>query len=144
MGFDINRATIVGRMGQDPELKHLPSGDAVTNFSVATDESYRDRNSGEMVDKAEWHRVTVFGKTAEFVANHCGKGSRVYVEGPMQTRKWTDQEGNDRWSTEVKAQRVINLCPIKSGDQGKDSPPPSQAAPAPQSNTMPDVEEVPF
>lgn len=105
MAGSMNKVILVGRLGQDPKLAYAPSGVAVVNFSMATDESYTDRE-GNKVDKTEWHRVVVFGKQAELCSNYISKGSLVLVEGSLQTRKWQDQQGNDRYTTEVKAQRV--------------------------------------
>ncbi|WP_291321723.1 single-stranded DNA-binding protein [Desulfonatronospira sp.] len=108
MAGSMNKAIIVGRLGQDPKLAYTASGLPVVNLSVATDESYTDRD-GNKVDKAEWHRVVVFNKPAEFCANYLGKGSLVLVEGRLQTRKWQDQQGQDRYTTEIVAMRVQGL-----------------------------------
>jgi len=101
----VNKAIIVGNMGQDVELKYTPSGLAVANMSVATTESRKDK-SGEYNDLTEWHRIVVFGKTAEFVSKYLGKGSTVYVEGRLQTRSWEDKEGIKKYSTEIIADAV--------------------------------------
>lgn len=104
----LNKVMLIGRLGADPDLRFVAGGQPVTTLNVATDESYIDRD-GNRVKKAEWHRVTVWGKTAENCKNFLGKGSLVYVEGSLQTRKWQDQQGTDRYSTEIKAQRVLFL-----------------------------------
>ena len=101
----LNKAMIIGRLGRDPELRYSQDGKPVCTMSAATDESYTDRN-GQRVDRAEWHRIVVYGKTAENCAHHLGKGSLVFVEGSLQTRKWQDQQGQARYMTEIKAQRV--------------------------------------
>ncbi len=101
----LNKAMIIGRLGRDPELRYSRDGKPVCTMNAATDESYTDRN-GQRVDRAEWHRIVVYGKTAENCAHHLGKGNLVYVEGSLQTRKWKDQQGQDRFTTEIKAQRV--------------------------------------
>lgn len=101
----LNKVMIIGRLGRDPELRYTQSGMAVANFNVATDESYVDKN-GNKVDRTEWHRVVVYQKTAENCAKYLSKGSLVYVEGGLQTRKWQDQQGQDRYTTEIKAERV--------------------------------------
>ncbi len=101
----LNKVQIIGRLGQNPELKYSQSGVAMTNLNVATDESYTDRD-GNRVDRAEWHRVVVFQRQAENCANFLAKGSLVYVEGSLTTRKWTDQQGVDRYTTEIRAQRI--------------------------------------
>lgn len=105
MSASLNMVQIIARLGRDVDLKYSQSGTAVANISVATDESYTDRN-GTKVDRTEWHRVVAYGKTAENCANFLAKGSLVYVEGSLQTRKWQDQQGQDRYTTEIKAQRV--------------------------------------
>ena len=93
----INRVTILGNLGNDPDIKFLPSGDAVANISIATSESWADKNSGEKKESVEWHRVVFFGKLAEIVGQYLHKGSKVYVEGKLKTRKWQDNDGNDRF-----------------------------------------------
>lgn len=100
MAGSINKVILVGRIGQDVKLNYMPSGQPVAEFSVATDESYKDRE-GNKVEKTEWHRVKVFGKTAEFCSNYLGKGRLVYIEGKIQTRSWEDQQGQKRYMTEV-------------------------------------------
>lgn len=101
----LNKAMIIGRLGREPELKYTQSGSPVCTFSVATDESYTD-NGGQKVEKAEWHRVVVFQKAAENCSQYLAKGSLVFIEGKLETRKWQDQQGQDRFVTEIKAQRV--------------------------------------
>lgn len=101
----LNKVMIIGRLGRDPELRYSQSGMPIASLNVATDESYVDKD-GNKVEKAEWHRVSVFQKAAENCANFLAKGSLVYVEGCLQTRKWQDQQGQDRYTTEIKAQRV--------------------------------------
>lgn len=101
----LNRVELIGRLGRDPELKYSQTGAPVCRFNVATDESYTDRN-GNRVEKAEWHTVVAFQKLAENCAQYLTKGSLVYVEGNLTTRKWQDQQGQDRYSTEIRAQRV--------------------------------------
>ena len=104
----LNKVMLIGRLGRDPELRYTQGGQPVASLNVATDESYTDRD-GNKVDKTEWHRVTVWGKSAENCNNFLGKGSLVYIEGSLQTRKWQDQQGQDRYTTEVRAQRVLFL-----------------------------------
>lgn len=101
----LNKVMIIGRLGRDPELRYTQSGSPVATLNVATDESYMDRD-GNKVERTEWHRVSVFQRQAENCANFLAKGSLVYVEGSLQTRKWQDQNGQDRYTTEIKAQRV--------------------------------------
>lgn len=141
----LNKVMIIGRLGRDPELRYTQSGAPICSLAVATDESYQDRD-GNKVDRTEWHRVSVFQRAAENCANYLAKGSLVYVEGSLQTRKWTDQQGVERYTTEIKAQRVQFLDrkgdnPRAGAGAGPDedfggSPrrnlPPRQSAPRPQ------------
>lgn len=97
----INKVILVGNLGQDPEVRYTPNGSAVTSLSLATSESWKDKNTGQMQEKTEWHRVSLFGKLAEIAGEYLRKGSQVYIEGKLQTRKWQDKQGQDRYSTEV-------------------------------------------
>jgi len=101
MSRGINKVILVGNLGQDPEVRYLPNGGAVANITLATSESWMDKNSGQRQEKTEWHRVVFFGKLADIVSQYVKKGSKLYVEGKLQTRKWQDQSGNDRYTTEV-------------------------------------------
>jgi single-strand DNA-binding protein len=123
----LNKALIIGSLGKDPELKHLPSGGSVVNFSVATKEVWNDKASGKKQEKTEWHNIVVFGKQAENCAKFLSKGSRVFVEGKIQTRSWDDKDGNKRYTTEVNASDVKFLTTnsqtndaLKSIDDTKD------------------------
>lgn len=104
----LNRVMLIGRLGRDPELRYTQTGQPVATLNIATDETYTDKD-GNKVDKTEWHRVVVWGKSAENCNNFLGKGSLVYVEGSLQTRKWQDQSGQDRYTTDVRALRVLFL-----------------------------------
>lgn len=97
----INKVILVGHLGQDPEVRYMPNSTAVTGLSIATSESWRDKQSGEMKENTEWHRVVLFGKLAEVAGEYLKKGSQVYLEGHLRTRKWTDNGGTERWTTEV-------------------------------------------
>lgn len=101
----INKVILVGNLGQDPEVKYMPSGGAVANITIATSESWRDKQTGEQKENVEWHRVVLFGKVAEIAGEYLRKGSQVYIEGQLRTRKWTDQQGVEKYSTEV----VVNV-----------------------------------
>ncbi|WP_100913566.1 single-stranded DNA-binding protein [Pseudoalteromonas spongiae] len=101
MARGINKVILVGNLGQDPEIRYTPNGNAVASVSLATSDSYKDKNTGQLVDKTEWHRVVFFGKVAEVVGGYCRKGSQIYVEGKLQTRKWQDQQGQDKYTTEI-------------------------------------------
>ena len=105
----INKVIVVGNLGADPDSRTMPSGNAVTNISVATSESWNDKETGEKQEKTEWHRVVFFGRLAEIASDYLKKGSQVYVEGKLQTRKWEDKEGNERWTTEIVANQMQML-----------------------------------
>jgi single-strand DNA-binding protein len=100
----INKVIIVGNLGQDPEVRFMPNGSAVANFTVATSESWVDKQTGEQKEKTEWHRVVIFGKLAEIAGQYLKKGSKVYIEGALQTRKWQNQQGVDQYTTEIVVQ----------------------------------------
>ena len=143
MSASLNMVQIIGRLGRDVDLKYSQSGTAVASMSVATDESYTDRD-GNRVDRTEWHRIVAYGKTAENCANFLAKGSLVYVEGSLQTRKWTDQQGNDKYTTEIKAQRVQFLNRKEDAGSGqKEGGTRQKAAPAQRDNYQ-NMDEVPF
>jgi single-strand DNA-binding protein len=92
---------LIGNLGADPEIRYANNGNAIANVNIATSESWKDKNTGEMVEKTEWHRVVFFRRLAEIVGEYLKKGSKIYVEGKLQTRKWQDKEGQDRWTTEI-------------------------------------------
>lgn len=103
MARGVNKAILIGNLGRDPEIRYSPSGAAVANVNIATTDSWKDKQSGEQQERTEWHRVVFFGRLAEVVGEYLKKGSQVYVEGRIQTRKWQDKEGNDRYTTEIVA-----------------------------------------
>nr|WP_321256737.1 single-stranded DNA-binding protein [uncultured Pseudodesulfovibrio sp.] len=110
MAGSMNKVILIGRLGRDPELSYTPAGQARAKFSIATDEGYRDRQTGQKVEKTEWHNIVAWRQTAEFCGNYLGKGRLVMVEGKLQTRKWQDQNtGQDRYMTEIVADRVQGL-----------------------------------
>jgi single-strand DNA-binding protein len=109
MARGINKVILVGNLGADPETRYMPSGSAVTNLSVATTESWKDKQSGEQNERTEWHKVVMFDRLAEVAAEYLRKGSQVYIEGKLQTRKWQDRDGNDRWTTEIRASEMQML-----------------------------------
>jgi len=115
--MSMNKVIIVGRLGRDPELRYTQSGTPIGNMSIATSESFTDQQ-GQRQERTEWHRIVVFGKQAENCSNYLHKGSQALVEGSLQTRKWQDQQGQDRYSTEIKAQRV-QFLDSKSANQGQ-------------------------
>ena len=119
----INKVSLVGNLGGDPDTRSMPSGSVVTNISVATTESWKDKQSGERRERTEWHKVAFFGRLAEIAAEYLRKGTQVYIEGKLRTRKWQDNEGRDRWTTEVIADELQMLGrrePMAPrGDQGQ-------------------------
>lgn len=117
----VNKVILVGNLGQDPEVRYMPNGGAVATISLATSESWRDKQSGETKEKTEWHRVVLFGKLAEVAGEYLRKGSQVYIEGQLRTRKWQDQSGQDHYTTEV----VVNVggtMQMLGGRQGGNAP----------------------
>ncbi|MDD5389906.1 MAG: single-stranded DNA-binding protein [Gallionellaceae bacterium] len=104
----VNKVIIIGNLGKDPEMRYMPSGDAIANLRIATTDKFKDRN-GEMQEATEWHSVAFFGKTAEICGQYLKKGSQIYVEGSLRTRKWQDKDGNDRYTTEIRGDRMQML-----------------------------------
>ncbi|WP_119327778.1 single-stranded DNA-binding protein [Cysteiniphilum halobium] len=116
----VNKVIIMGRLGADPEVRYMPSGNAVANVNIATNDGYKDKQTGQYIDVTEWHRVVIFNKMAEVVQQYCKKGSQLYVEGRIRTNKWTDQTGVDRYTTEI----VANEIQLMGGSlQGSHNPP---------------------
>ena|SRR5665811_344342 len=156
MARGVNKVILVGNLGKDPEVKYTASGAAVTNITVATSESWNDKQTGEKVEKTEWHRVVAFQRLAEIMGEYLRKGSQVYLEGRLQTRKWQDQNGQDRYMTEIVANEMQMLgtrggesagssSDSSAGGGGFRNNPPSQQAPA-QSNQNDDFadDDIPF
>ncbi|WP_346052117.1 single-stranded DNA-binding protein [Natronospira elongata] len=148
----VNKAIIVGNLGADPETKYTPSGAAVTNIRVATSEQWRDKQTGEQQERTEWHRVVFFGKLAEIAGEYLRKGSKVYLEGRIQTRKWQGQDGVDRYTTEIVANEMQMLDSRSGGGEFSQRPPAQnqgQQQPAAQSSAggMSDTDfddDIPF
>ncbi|QXO17121.1 MULTISPECIES: single-stranded DNA-binding protein [Vibrio] len=113
----VNKVILVGNLGGDPEVRYMPSGGAVANITVATSETWRDKATGEQREKTEWHRVALFGKLAEVAGEYLRKGSQVYIEGQLQTRKWQDQSGQDRYTTEIVVQGYNGIMQMLGGRQ---------------------------
>ena len=147
MARGINKVILVGNLGADPETRYMPSGGAVTNLSIATSESWKDKQTGEQKERTEWHKVAMFNRLAEIAAEYLRKGSQVYIEGKLRTRKWQDRDGNDRYTTEVIADEMQMLGGRGGGggsapmSSGQDSGPPS--AP-PQSGPDDFDDDIPF
>ena len=147
----VNKAILIGNLGRDPELRYTQSGQAVANFSIATTESWTDR-SGERTERTEWHRIVVWGKTAEMCAQYLSKGRQAYIEGRIQTREWEDKDGQKQKTTEINAQTVTFLGgrggagsaegPPSGGDTG--GPPPGDTDPAPSADGPPPGDDIPF
>jgi single-strand DNA-binding protein len=144
MARGVNKVILVGNLGKDPEVRYMPNGNAVANITLATSESWKDKTSGEQQEKTEWHRVVMFRRLGEIAGEYLKKGSQVDIEGKLQTRKWQDHSGNDRYTTEIVASEMQMLggrvggsagfssdsAPSQSQSQSQ-SPSPSQSAPAP-------------
>lgn len=148
MARGINKAILIGNLGNDPETRYTASGAAVTNVSLATSESWRDKQSGEQQEKTEWHRVVFFGKLAEIAGEYLKKGSKVYVEGRIQTRKWQGQDGQDRYTTEIVANEMQMLDSRGGGsapmDNNRASQPQSQSQPQPANVADGPDDDIPF
>jgi single-strand DNA-binding protein len=127
MARGVNKVILIGNLGNDPDVRYTASGAAVANISLATAESWRDKESGEQQERTEWHRIVFFGRLAEIVAEYLKKGSQIYVEGRLQTRKWQDKEGKDRYSTEIVANEMQMLGSRSGGgsNQSYDQTPPN-------------------
>lgn len=134
----VNKVIIVGNLGRDPEIRYMPSGDAIANIAVATSYKSKDKNTGEQKEHTEWHRISFFGRLAEIVGQYLKKGSSIYVEGRLQTRKYTDKDGVEKYATDIIAETMQMLGTANGGQhhEGNDD---SQAAPAPtrQASTPP-------
>lgn len=150
MARGVNKVILVGNLGSDPEMRYTPNGVAVVNLSIATSEAWRDKQTGEMVEQTEWHRVVCFRRLAEIAGEYLRKGSKVYIEGRLRTRKWQDQQGNDRYTTEITAD---NLQMLDSRSGGGDFAPSSnqsssqaqpQSAPAPAPAGGDFDDDIPF
>lgn len=127
MARGVNKVILVGNCGQDPEVRYMPSGGAVTNLSLATSESWKDKNTGDQQERTEWHRIVFFNRLAEIVEQYVKKGTKLYVEGSLRTRKWQGQDGQDRYTTEIVASEMQMLD--SRGSQGGYEP--AQSSPSP-------------
>ncbi|CAH0541588.1 single-stranded DNA-binding protein [Vibrio marisflavi] len=153
----VNKVILVGNLGNDPEIRYMPNGGAVANITIATSETWRDKATGEQREKTEWHRVALFGKLAEVAGEYLRKGSQVYIEGQLQTRKWQDQSGQDRYTTEVVVQGFNGVMQMLGGraqggapaNQGMGGQPqggwgqPQQPAPAMQAQPSAPTQQAP-
>lgn len=130
MARGINKVILVGNLGKDPEAKFMPNGNAVTNITVATSESWKDKQTGQQQERTEWHRIVFFNRLAEIASEYLKKGSKVYIEGSLRTRKWQGQDGQDRYTTEIVANEM-QMLDSRGGSTDYDSPSaPMQSAPS--------------
>ncbi len=153
MARGINKVILIGNLGQDPDTKAMPSGTTVCNLRIATSESWKDKQTGEMQERTEWHSVAMFGRLAEISAQYLRKGSQVYIEGRLRTRKWQDKEGRDRYTTEIVADEMQMLGGRGGGGgMGGGAPAerapgraePAEAAAGPSSGGEPFDDDIPF
>ena len=143
----VNKVIIVGNIGRDPEVRYMPSGDAIANIAVATSYKSKDKNTGEQKEQTEWHRIAFFGRLAEIAAQYLKKGSSVYVEGRLQTRKYTDKDGVERYATDIIAENMQMLGGRVTGDDAAQAPasqPRQQSRPAPKPTTDMPIDDIPF
>ena len=145
MSRGVNKVILVGNLGQKPEMRYTATQTAVANLSIATTESWKDKESGENRDKTEWHKVVFFGNLAEIAEKYLDKGSSVYVEGKIQTRKWQDKEGKDRWTTEILGNQLTMLGSRNSNDSGSQQDTSSET-PFPEDDSGPGLsdDDIPF
>ena len=139
----LNKVIIIGNLGKDPETRYAPSGDAICNITVATTETWKDKSTGEKREATEWHRVAFFGKLAEIAGKYLTKGSQVYIEGRLQTRKWQDKDGQDRYTTEIRADEMKMLGGKPEGGSKPQQPAPVQNRQAAQPQQDFD-DDIPF
>jgi single-strand DNA-binding protein len=144
----VNKVILVGNLGKDPEIRYMPSGGAVANLTLATSEAWKDKNSGEQKEQTEWHRVVFFNRLAEVAGEYLKKGAKIYVEGSLQTRKWQDQSGQDRYTTEIKGS-TMQMLDSRGGGSADFTPakPAAAAAPAnqaPSAATDDFDDDIPF
>ena len=145
----VNKVIIVGHLGKDVELRFTAAGDAIANLSVATSESWKEKNTGEKKEQTEWHRCSCFGKLAEICGQYLKKGAQVYIEGSLRTRKWTDKDGQERYTTEIKCDQMKMLGSRPDGQRNTDTgsdegyaPPPAKDKPKPSFDDLGD--DIPF
>jgi len=141
MARGINKVILVGNLGNDPEVRYMPSGGAVANLTIATSETWKDKESGQKVEKTEWHRVVMFNRLGEIAGEYLKKGSKVYIEGKLQTRKWQDKDGQDRYTTEIVASEMQMLDSRESAPQSQQAP---QSTPVDPDNFGDFSDDIPF
>mgnify|MGYP003572952839 FL=1 len=151
MARGVNKVILVGNLGKDPEVRYMPNGNAIANITLATTESWKDKQSGEQQEKTEWHRIVMFRRLGEIAGEYLKKGSQVYIEGKLQTRKWQDNSGNDRYTTEIVASDMQMLGGRGGGGSAEFSSnsasaqaAPAQSAPAPAAAGGDFDDDIPF
>ena len=146
MARGINKVILVGTLGADPKTSAMPSGSSVTNVSIATNESWKDKETGEKQDRTEWHRIAFFNRLAEIAAEYLKKGSQIYIEGKLRTRKWQDKDGNDRWTTEIiaNALQMLGGRSASIGDMPEEQSNQSEATSSPSSSSEDFNDDIPF
>lgn len=137
MARGVNKVILIGNLGNDPETKYMPSGNAVTNLTIATSESWKDKQTGQPVERTEWHRVVFFNRLAEIAGEYLRKGSKIYIEGSLRTRKWKDKQGVERYTTEIVASEMQMLDSRADGQSSGPAPKQQQAAPQQSSHPPP-------
>lgn len=144
MARGVNKVILIGNLGRDPEVRYMPNGQAVANITIATSEAWKDKNTGEQQERTEWHRVVFFRRLAEIAGEYLKKGSKVYIEGKLQTRKWQDNQGQDRYTTEVVANEM-QMLDSKGGSNFSSAPPDMGMNNEPQMATAGDFDDdIPF
>ena len=143
MAGSVNKVVLIGNLGKTPEIRTMQNGSKVANLSLATSENWRDKSTGERKEKTEWHRVVIFGSLAEVAEKYLDKGSKVYIEGSLQTRKWTNKDGHDQYSTEIVVQGFGGSLVMLDGKGDKSDTPVADNARATKSDDMPD-DDIPF
>ncbi|MET0089367.1 MAG: single-stranded DNA-binding protein [Candidatus Thiodiazotropha sp.] len=145
MARGINKVILIGNLGKDPETRYMPSGGAVTNVTLATSETWKDKNSGEQQERTEWHRVVFFNRLGEIAGEYLRKGSKIYVEGSLRTRKWQGQDGQDRYTTEIVASEM-QMLDSRGGSTSFDAPQPQSSQPSrsPSSSAPPSYPDSDF
>ncbi|KTD07998.1 single-stranded DNA-binding protein [Legionella jamestowniensis] len=143
MARGINKVILIGNVGVDPDVRYMPNGNAVTTISLATSETWKDKQTGDKQERTEWHRVVCFNRLGEIAGEYVRKGSKLYVEGSLRTRKWQDQQGQDRYTTEIVASD-LQMLDAKSGSSGFDEMPAAAGAPMNQGmNRKPQATQAP-
>ena len=144
MARGVNKVILIGNLGRDPEVRYSPNGGAIANITLATSEAWKDKNTGEQVEKTEWHRVVFFRRLAEIAGEYLKKGSKVYIEGKLQTRKWQDKDGNDRYTTEIVANEM-QMLDSRGGSASYNQEEPAMASSQQESMPTGDFDDdIPF